>query len=35
MLEPFEMKEDFYEVPRNPGLGVSLDMDAIEKYRVG
>ena len=35
MLEPFEMKEGFYELPREPGLGVSLDMDAIEKYRVG
>ena len=35
MLEPFEMKDGFYEVPREPGLGVSLDMDAIEKYRVG
>ena len=34
MLEPFEMKDGFYEVPREPGLGVSLDMDAIEKYRV-
>ena len=34
MLEPFEMSDGFYEVPRAPGLGVSLDMDAIEKYRV-
>lgn len=33
MLEPFEMRDGFYEVPRSPGLGVSLDMDAIEKYR--
>lgn len=35
MLEPFTMKDGFYEVPSKPGLGVSLDMDAIEKYRVG
>ena len=35
MLEPFEMNDGFYEVPRAPGLGVSLDMDAIEKYRMG
>ncbi len=35
MLEPFEMEGGFYEVPRGPGLGVSLDMDAIEAYRVG
>ena len=35
MLEPFTMNHGFYEVPRGPGLGVSLDMDAIEKYRIG
>jgi len=35
MLEPFAMKDGFYEVPKKPGLGVSLDMDAIEKYRIG
>ncbi len=35
MLEPFTMKDGFYEVPTKPGLGVSLDMNAIEKYRVG
>jgi L-alanine-DL-glutamate epimerase-like enolase superfamily enzyme len=35
MLEPFTMKGGFYEVPTKPGLGVSLDMDAIERYRVG
>ncbi len=34
MLEPFEMRDGFYEVPRGPGLGVSLDMNAIEKYRI-
>ncbi len=35
MLEPFAVQDGFYEVPRAPGLGVSLDMDAIEKYRLG
>ncbi len=35
MREPFTMKDGFYEVPQKPGLGVSLDMDAVEKYRVG
>ena len=35
MLEPFAMKDGFYDVPRSPGLGVSLDMDAIETYRIG
>ena len=34
IFEPLEMKEGFHEVPREPGLGVSLDMDAIEKYRI-
>lgn len=34
MLEPFTMKDGFFEVPSKPGLGVSLDMEAIEKYRV-
>jgi len=34
MLEPFTMKDGFYEVPKKPGLGVSLDMDAIDKYRI-
>ena len=35
MLEPFTMKDGFYEVPTVPGLGVSLDEDAIDRYRVG
>ncbi len=35
MLEPFTMRDGFYEVPAKPGLGVALDMDAVEKYRVG
>ena len=34
MLEPFTMHDGFYEVPQTPGLGVSLDLDAIDKYRV-
>ena len=34
IFEPFEMNEGFHEVPRTPGLGVSLDTDAIEKYRI-
>lgn len=35
MLEPFQVREGFYEAPSDPGLGVTLDMDAVEKYRVG
>jgi len=31
---PFEMRGGLHEVPMKPGLGVSLDEDAIEKYRV-
>lgn len=34
MREPFAMTEGFYEVPTAPGLGVSLDDDAIDKYRI-
>ena len=33
LLEPFKIKDGSNEVRREPGLGVSLDMDAIEKYR--
>ena len=33
MKEPFTMKDGFYTVPTKPGLGVSLDEDAIDKYR--
>jgi len=33
MKEPFAMKDGFFEIPDKPGLGVSLDEDAIEKYR--
>ena len=35
VLEPFTMKDGFYQVPHGPGLGVTLDMDAIENYRIG
>lgn len=31
----FAPKDGFVEVPDEPGLGVELDMDAVEKYRVG
>jgi L-alanine-DL-glutamate epimerase-like enolase superfamily enzyme len=33
--EPFTMKDGFYDIPETPGLGVTLDDDAIDKYRVG
>ena len=28
-------KDGFVEIPETPGLGVELDMKAVEKYRVG
>ena len=34
MKDPFQMKEGFYHIPQTPGLGVELDEDAIDKYRV-
>lgn len=34
MKEPFAMEGGFYTVPTKPGLGVSLDEDAIDKYRI-
>ncbi len=32
--EPFAMKDGFYDIPQQPGLGVTLDEDAVDKYRV-
>ncbi|MDX1982728.1 MAG: enolase C-terminal domain-like protein [Bryobacteraceae bacterium] len=32
--EPFTMRDGFYQVPTDAGLGVSLDEDALEKYRL-
>jgi L-alanine-DL-glutamate epimerase-like enolase superfamily enzyme len=34
MKEPFTVRDGRYHIPARPGLGVSLDMDAIERYRV-
>jgi L-alanine-DL-glutamate epimerase-like enolase superfamily enzyme len=34
MVEPFQMQSGYYTVPTSPGLGVTLDMAAVEKYRV-
>jgi L-alanine-DL-glutamate epimerase-like enolase superfamily enzyme len=35
MKEPFSMKNGFYEVPDKPGLGIQLDDDAVDRYRIG
>lgn len=32
--EPFTIKDGFYDIPDKPGLGVTLDDDAVDKYRV-
>jgi L-alanine-DL-glutamate epimerase-like enolase superfamily enzyme len=34
VVEPFQMDSGYYSLPRKPGLGVTLDMAAVEKYRV-
>ena len=34
MQEDFPVKNGFYEPPTGPGLGVTFDMDAVERYRV-
>jgi L-alanine-DL-glutamate epimerase-like enolase superfamily enzyme len=34
MIEPFIMDSGYYSVPTKPGLGVTLDENAVEKYRV-
>jgi L-alanine-DL-glutamate epimerase-like enolase superfamily enzyme len=34
MVEPFKVQAGYYTVPTAPGLGVTLDMAAVEKYRV-
>jgi len=33
--EPFLMQGGFYHLPRGPGLGVTLDDQAVDKYRTG
>ncbi len=35
MKEPFTMKDGLYQVPTKPGLGVTLDENAVERYRRG
>ncbi|MBS1982903.1 MAG: mandelate racemase/muconate lactonizing enzyme family protein [Bdellovibrionales bacterium] len=34
MREPFTVRDGYYHLPGKPGLGVSLDLDAIERYRM-
>jgi galactonate dehydratase len=35
MLEPFTVEDGRFRVPGGPGLGVSFDETAIERYRIG
>jgi L-alanine-DL-glutamate epimerase-like enolase superfamily enzyme len=34
VVEPFRMESGYYTLPVTPGLGVTLDMAAVEKFRV-
>lgn len=34
VIEPFVVKQGLYSLPQKPGLGVTLDENAMEKYRV-
>jgi L-alanine-DL-glutamate epimerase-like enolase superfamily enzyme len=34
VIEPFVVKQGLYTVPQKPGLGVTLDENAMEKYRI-
>ena len=34
MREPFTVRNGRYRIPSGPGLGVSLDEDAIDRYRI-
>ena len=34
LAEPIEIRGGFQAVPERPGLGVEIDMDAVERYRV-
>lgn len=35
LAEPLDIRDGQAKVPERPGLGVGLDMDAVERYRVG
>ncbi len=35
LAEPLSIKDGLAKVPDKPGLGVGLDMDVVERYRVG
>jgi L-alanine-DL-glutamate epimerase-like enolase superfamily enzyme len=35
LAEPLTVADGYAKVPEKPGLGVAIDMDAVERYRVG
>jgi L-alanine-DL-glutamate epimerase-like enolase superfamily enzyme len=34
MVEPFTVRDGRYRIPNKPGLGVTLDEAAVDRYRV-
>ena len=34
IVEPFVWEDGYYVLPKSPGIGVDLNMDVVEKYRV-
>jgi L-alanine-DL-glutamate epimerase-like enolase superfamily enzyme len=34
IIEPFAVKNGHIEVPEKPGIGVEIDEDAVDNYRV-
>jgi L-alanine-DL-glutamate epimerase-like enolase superfamily enzyme len=32
--EPFQLRDGLYDIPDKPGLGVTMDDDAVDRYRV-
>lgn len=35
LAKPLVVQEGYTKVPEKPGLGIALDMDAVDRYRVG
>ena len=34
IVEPFVWEDGYYVLPKSPGIGVDLNMDVVEKYKV-
>jgi L-alanine-DL-glutamate epimerase-like enolase superfamily enzyme len=35
IVEPLVVSDGYAKAPAKPGLGVEIDEDAVEKYRIG